>query len=75
MVTYKFIFTTYYSYKSVSILIPKQIIIIDGYQSTCSPNTYTSCILTTVTNNSNNNNNTNNNNNIIGYNNLTFIGT
>ncbi len=60
-VTYTLQFTTYYGFSSISILIPPQISTNTGFQTTCSPNTFTSCILTNIANN--------------GYNNLTFIGS
>lgn len=44
-VIYSVSFTTNYGFKSVTITIPPEITITAGYETTCSPNTFTSCTL------------------------------
>lgn len=60
-VAYTLAFETYYNYGSISVLVPPEVSTNVGFETTCTPNTYTSCSITSIVS--------------TGYKNITFIGS
>lgn len=60
-IIYTFSFETFYAYRSISILVPPEVSTNTGFETTCTPNTYTSCFIQSV--------------NGSAYKNITFMGT